>query len=183
MDEIILSWPNVSLSYMDYRGGWPGLREFSEIEKGQYGYRLTVGQQLHAIRYHGTNYDIFVSPRIVDIRPDGLVVTHALQRGAEKPIFCPWKKELPNGGVYKMRDLYIEPCEHLYEKNRLADVLAGNIREEDPRPLWDQADATHRRGIFWKHGGWRSTGDRISRENLGNFVKLGQQLIKEMCEV
>ena len=58
MDEIILSWPNVSLSYMDQRGGWPTLREFSEIEKGQYGHQLTVGQQLHAIRYHGTNYDI-----------------------------------------------------------------------------------------------------------------------------
>ena len=177
MDEMILQWPNVSLCYMDCRGNWPGFREFSEIEKGQYGYRLTVGQQLHAIRYHGTNYDIFVLPKVVEIRPDGLVVTNLLQRNGEKPILCPWKKELPSGGVYKIRDLYIEPCEHLYEKNRLADVLAGNVQEEDLCHPNLPEDINSGKGIFWKHGGWRSIGDRISRENLGNFVKLGQQEI------
>lgn len=177
MEEITLTWPNLSLCYMDRRGSWPGLREFSEIEKGEYGYRLAVGQQLHAIRYHETNYDFFVSPKVVEIRPDGLVVTHALQRSGEGPILCPWKKELPSGGIYEMRDLYIEPCEHLYEKNRLADVLAGNVREEDLRRLDSPETISSGRGIFWKHGGWRSIGDRISRENLGNFVKLGQQTI------
>lgn len=179
MEEIILTWPNISLCYMDRRGSWPGLREFSEIEKGEYGYRLTVGQQLHAIRYHGTNYDFFVRPKIVEIRPDGLVVTHALQRSDEMPILCPWKKELPNGGVYEIRDLYIEPCEHLYEKSKLADILAGTVRDEDPRKPWEDDNGRRRSGIFWQHGGWRSIGDHISRENLGNFVKLGQQTFFE----
>ena len=175
MDEIILSWPNISLYYMDRSGGWGGLREFREIEKGQYGYRLTVGQQLQAIRYRGTNYEIFVRPTVVEIRQDGLVVTHLLKKNGEGPVFCPYRKELPSGGVYAPRDLYIEPCEHLYEKNKLADILAGTVRDEDPRKPWERDDDKRRRGIFWQHGGWRTTGDRISQENLHNFVKLGQQ--------
>lgn len=175
MNETILLWPNVSLCYMDRTGSWGGYRVFPEIEKGKYGYRLTVGQKLHAIRYHGTNYDIFVEPRVVEIRPDGLVVTHLLQKQGEGPVFCPYKKELPAGGVYELRDLYIEPCEHLYEKNRLADVLAGTVREDHPRRPWEKDDERHDRGIFWQHGGWRTTGDRISQENLRNFVKMGQQ--------
>ena len=126
MEEIVLNWPNVSLFYMDRTGSWGCLREFREIEKGQYGYRLTVGQQLQTIRYRGTNYDIFVRPTVVEIRPDGLVVTHLL-------------------------------------------------RDEDPRKPWERDDDKRRRGIFWQHGGWRTTGDRISQENLHNFVKLGQQ--------
>lgn len=175
MDEVILNWPNVSLCYMDRTGSWGGFREFREIEKGQYGYRLTVGQQLHAIRYHGTNYDIFVNPKVVEIRPDGLVVTHLMEKNGEGPVFCPYQKELPSGGVYATRDLYIEPCEHLYEKNKLADILAGTVRDEDPRKPWERDDYKRGRGIFWQHGGWRTTGDRISQENLHNFVKLGQQ--------
>ena len=176
MDEIILSWPNVSLTYMEHRNGMSCFAEFREIERSQYGYRLTVGQELHAIRYHGTNYDIFVSQVVVEIRQEGLVVAHLLQKEGAKPILCPWQKELPNGGVYKLRDLYIEPCEHLYEKNRLADVLAGNVREEELRPPGRrEITGPPDHGIFWKHGGWRTTGDRISQENLHNFVKLGQQ--------
>ena len=176
MNETILSWPNISLCYMDRSGSWGGFREFREIEKGQYGYRLEVGQQLKAIRYRGTNYDIFVCPTVVEIRSDGLLVSHLCQERDRGLILCPWRKELPSGGVYKMRDLYIEPCEHLYEKNRLADVLAGNVREEEYRPGGGgvrKADY----GIFWKHGGWRTPGDRISQENLRNFIKLGQQEI------
>lgn len=144
MDEIILSWPNVSLTYMEHRNGMSCFAEFREIERSQYGYRLTVGQELHAIRYHGTNYDIFVSPVVVEIRQEGLVVAHLLQKEGAKPILCPWQKELPNGGVYKLRDLYIEPCEHLYEKNRLADVLAGNVREEELRPPAGERSQGHR---------------------------------------
>ena len=113
---------------------------------------------------------------VVEIRQEGLVVAHLLQKEGAKPILCPWQKELPNGGVYKLRDLYIEPCEHLYEKNRLADVLAGNVREEELRPPGRrEITGPPDHGIFWKHGGWRTTGDRISQENLHNFVKLGQQ--------
>lgn len=177
MNEIVLSWPNISLCYMDRSGTWGGFREFREIEKGQYGYRLEVGQQVHAIRYRGTNYDIFVQPTVLEIRPDGLVVSHLLQKNGEEPVFCPYRKELPCGGVYKMRDLYIEPCEHLYEKNRLADVLAGNVREKEYHPPEGGSVRKADYGIFWKRGGWRTPGDHISQENLQNFVKLGQQEI------
>ena len=85
MDEIILSWPNVSLTYMEHRNGMSCFAEFREIERSQYGYRLTVGQELHAIRYHGTNYDIFVSPVVVEIRQEGLVVAPRLPPQGAKP--------------------------------------------------------------------------------------------------
>lgn len=180
MDKIVLTWPNVSLTYMDHKNGMACYQVFRELENGQYGYRLTVGQQMQSIRYHGTNYDIFVQPKVLEIRQEGLVVTHLLQEEGKEPILCPWQKELPNGGAYKLRDLYIVPCEHLYEKNRLADVLAGNVREEEPCMPARRDDVRRPdHGIFWRHGGRRTTGDYISQANLHNFVKLGQQSIFE----
>jgi hypothetical protein len=174
MDEIILTYPNVVLYY--HAPGHPcsGPALFKEIESGKYAYRLTVGQELEAIRYHGTNKDFFVRPKVLEIREDGLVITHFLQKEGDEPIFAPFRKSLPNAGEYEMRDMYIEPCGRLYEYNKLADVLAGTIATEDyfPNGKWNKDKGS---GI-WYMTGWRRT--PVGKDdNLRNFVKVGQQAI------
>lgn len=172
MDEIILTYPNVVLYY--HAPGHPcsGPALFKEIESGKYAYRLTVGQELEAIRYHGTNKDFFVRPKVLEIREDGLVVQHFLQKKGDEPIFVSFKKSLPNAGKYEMRDMYIEPCGELYEKNKLADVLAGAIATEtwiDGK--WDKRIGE---GVWYHHGGTRTLVG--CDENLRNFVKTSEQI-------
>ena len=65
------------------------------------------------------------------------------------------------------RTLEVTPCEYLYEKNKLKDILTGNINKETQHAMLDFG-----KGIWHKHGGWR-TGSKYE-ENLKHFVKLGQ---------
>lgn len=171
MDEIILTYPNVVLYY--HAPGHPcsGPALFKEIESGKYAYRLTVGQELEAIRYHGTNKDFFVRPKVLEIREDGLVITHFLQKEGDEPIFAPFRKSLPNAGEYEMRDMYIEPCGRLYEYNKLADVLAGTIITEEYLAN-GKLNKDRGRGIWHMDSGQRTPVGRD--ENLRNFIKAGQ---------
>ena len=84
----------------------------------------------------------------------------------------PFKKSLPAAGVCEMRDMYIVPCGELYEKNKLADVLAGTIATES----WvgGKLDKDYGEGIWHMHGGRRTMCSRWD-ENLRNFIKAGQQ--------
>ena len=69
--------------------------------------------------------------------------------------------------------MYIEPCEALYEKNKFADVLAGNIATSGRRkgsPFVKDEIFERHTGIFYKHGGWRG-GSRYE-SNLNSFRKV-----------
>lgn len=176
MDKIILTYPNAVLYYHAPGKPLSGPSLFKEVEKGEYGYRLTVGQKLEGIRYHGTNYDYFVQPTVLEIKKDGLVIEH--WKSARKGVvqaFVSFKKLLPNGGGYEIRDMYIEPCGELYEKNNLVDVLAGTIAEESyfANGKWDEERG---KGIWYQHGGRRTSG---RDDNLQNFIKMGQQSLFE----
>ena len=72
----------------------------------------------------------------------------------------PFKKSLPAAGVCEMRDMYIVPCGELYEKNKLADVLAGTIATESylGNGKWDKERGS---GIWYMHGGRRRSGKRV----------------------
>lgn len=192
MKEIYLKYPNISISYrMDGAVG-SCFTEFKEIAKGEYEYKLSVSDKVKCIRYRDTNYDCFFGVTIVDILEDGLMITASGGGPAEElkvwnkehtayrietvrapgdiPFFVPFKKWLPAAFEYRERDMYIEPCEYLYEKNRFADVLARRIDnggkiEGEPEHL------TH--GIWYMHGGRRVV-CKQSEHNLKNFKKVGQ---------
>ena len=170
-NSIILTYPNLDFSYKVQKLSMNCFETFKEIEKKEYGYRLTEGQKLVGIRYRGSNYDYFVHPTIKEIRKDGLMITHLLQEKEEAPIFVPFIKNLLGvGGRYKLREMYIEPCDKLYEKNKLKDVLEGNIETND-YCLRGQIDTGE--GIWYKNGGFRIQ-KVLGDENLKNFIKLGQ---------
>ncbi len=176
MNEIIMTYPNVSLSYSVPTKSGICFECFNEIKEGKFGYRLTEGQTLESIRYHGSNYDHFVQPKIQEIRENGLVITHLLQKQGEAPVFVPFVKELPAAGKYAPRDMYIEPCGHLYEKNKLEDVLTGNVETEEYLQN-GKIDKNKGYGIWYQHCRFRTPVGR--NDNLKNFVRMGQQSLLE----
>lgn len=168
IDSMILEWPNIDLTYYDQKTG--GFGTIPEIEKRKWGYRLTVGQKLSRIRYRESNRGIYILPTVKEIREDGLVVTHLLGKGE---VFVPFVQLLLGVGGSCYRDMYIEPCEPLFEKNKMVDIVSGNITTEEVGRKSTQC------GIWYKHGGWR-TKHKQSDENLKHFVKLGQVSMEEL---
>lgn len=167
MDEILLKAPNVVLTYAVHDRQGTCFGYFPEIEKGEYGYLLTVGQKLTGIRYRGSNYDYFVCPEILEISPKGLLIANFLNKGPD-PVLCPWIKPLANAGKIEPRQMYIEPCGHLYEKNPLAKILSGDIED----CTYDRAGKIIAKGIWSQRGGGRT---KVGRDdNLKNFVKIDQ---------
>ncbi len=169
MDSIILRMPNIALYYHDKKDFC--LRQVPGLEK--YGYRLTVGQELKVIRYHGSNAEMFIAPIIRETTEEGLHITHMLGKDREEIVFVPFKKLLPNNQIYEMRDMYIEPCEQLYDRNNMEDILSGNIEQSH---IYCEVEYE---GIWHWHGGRRMK-DKRSDENLRNFVKLGQITLDEL---
>lgn len=180
---MIVCGKNLALLYFyDY-----ALRNLPEIEKEQYGYDLQPGQILVALRYHGSNMEVHFHVVVHYADDTGVYISDSMMhditiRQIEKLhperikedsgktiIFVPWEAKLLSAGKLVDCDLYIEPCDTLYEKNKLEDILAGKIQTEGK-----MGDVVVK-GIWHKHGGWRD-GSRYG-ENLRNFIKMGQQQI------
>ncbi len=174
IDEKLLTYPNVELHYRVHaqKGRMGCYDVISDVEDGKYGYRLKVGQRLYAMRYRGTNHNCRFHVVVKEITDEGILV-----EDYKETILMPWVCDLPNGGVVKPRKLYIEPCDCLFEKNSMEDILSDNIRKEECKWIGDKKIADpHGYGIWYSHGGWRcrvAYGD----ENLKNFENTGQQTL------
>lgn len=177
LPEILLPHPHVSLYYRARVRSDSYLCCFKEIESREYVYRLTPGQKLRTIRFHGSNMEMYVSPIIVKIFSDGLLINHLLQTDNQVPVFVPYQKVLAAGGVEEWRDMYIEPCDELFEKNDLSRVLTGDVETESS--LQNGALNKLCGSGIWYHNGGRSEYSYLA-ENLKNFVKLGQIAISEL---
>lgn len=134
-----------------------------EIEKEEYGYELFPGQKVYLVRYDSylINKEMYIYPTIAVVDKNGIKIKDDLL--STSPIWLPWVKDECN--------LYIEPCEVLYERNRLEDILSGNIKDKtlrDRKVITEDGE-----GIWYKHGGKRTTS--IFESNLQYFIKLGQQ--------
>jgi len=141
--------------------GFPGPCNLPEIEKGEYGYILEPGQKLNVLRYEGSNREMYIHPVVEKVDEEGIYLLKHFFGGKT---FVPWKKELPNHkNELELYELFIEPCEILFEKNKMKDILSGTIRRESREGT----------GIWYQHGGWRIKS--VFECNLKNFVKLGQQ--------
>lgn len=174
MDEKLLIYPEVELNYMEMcRDGRRRYETLPEIVNGDYGYILRPGQLIKELRYRDTNYGCKFHVYVREIMEEGIVVQRWM---GEKPEFLPWIYELPNGGVYDWRKLYIVPCDELYEKNSVEDILSGNIRLENYRMINGKEVPDGRgEGMWFQHGGWRTSVSSY-RDNLKNFVKVEQQV-------
>jgi hypothetical protein len=155
---MIISGDNLKLYHSCGNGCIDNLKE---IEKAEYGYDLQPGQKIYSLSYTSspTSRGVIRTFGCAVEEVDEVSVKIANRESPGCPIEFAWEM----GG----RKLEVTPCEHLYEKNRLKDILAGNIARETFHPMLDFG-----KGIWYKHGGWR-TGSKYE-ENLQYFVKLGQ---------
>lgn len=169
---MIISGKNLRLYYWMYTKSGGGPANLPEIEKEEYGYELLPGKILCALRYDMTNLECYFRCKVLDANDEGLLIASFIPE--RQQIFVPWVKVFPvpapKGPLIKC-DLYIEPCECLYEKNKLEDILKGKI--DDETVVNGKIITRDGHGIWHMHGGQRT----VSRyeENLRNFISLGQQ--------
>ena len=151
---------NFRLYYWDTTGKNIG---FAPINTSKYAYKLEPNQKLRVIRFDGSNAEMYVHPTVLEVSNDGILITHLLSK---QPTFVPWVKSLPNAGIFENRDMFIVPCEYLYEKNKMEDILTGNI--ETFKILNDKVIEC---------GIWHNNSKRCNssfEKNLENFVPIGQ---------
>lgn len=145
-------------------GGFANLRE---VEKGKVGYILAVGQIVESYRYTEENRTLGFHVRIDGISDKGVVFSehkfHHEQIDGEwqnwtewvNPVLRPWVKEtILCSGKKVQSDLYIQPCDELYEKPYINELVEGTVQHD---------------GGIWYHNGERSTYSQFA-ENLKNFV-------------
>lgn len=168
---MFITGESLCLYYWQYTKSGGGPANLPEIQKEEYGYELQPGQTLFAIRYNKSNLECYFGCKVHDVSNDGLLISSDIP--ARTGIMIPWVKEFPVPapfGKKVMCDLFIEPCECLFEQNKLIDILKGNIESETIKDHKIIVSAGI--GIWHKHGGWRA----LSRyeENLKYFSKNGQ---------
>ncbi|MGE4282304.1 MAG: hypothetical protein AB7G87_01145 [Clostridia bacterium] len=172
---MIISGNNLRLCYWKRTKSGSGYVNLPEIETGVYGYDLQSGQKIFRLAYDNTNLERYFDCLIHDVNEQGVLISHFLSKD-EKRTFVPWAKEFPcpapNGPVVKC-ELYIEPCEYLYELNLMRDILSYKIPYDS---LCDgKLDKDKGHGIWYKHGGWRTLSKY--EENLDRFFRFGQMEI------
>lgn len=179
---MIIKGKNLRLYYWNYpkNGGMPGTANIKEIEEEEVGYMLEPGQMVSAIRYEGTNIEAYHYAEIKEVNTEGITINGMLLK-KDEIIFLPWKKEFErkrweNGvfsGIEKiMCDLYIEPCDILFEKNKMKDIFSRNIPKHNLKTN-GEVDENGGEGIWYRHGGSRI--NSIFERNLFKFIKMGQQ--------
>jgi len=139
----------------------------AEINTNDYYYDLQSGQKLHAIRFYGSNKEMYFNISVVDVSDEGINILADI-KFEKQIIFVPWVKSLPNAGIYEDRIMFIEPCEYLFENNSMSDILSENIATETYKESGELLKADGR-GI-WNHG--KSVRKSYSRfaNNLNRFV-------------
>lgn len=161
---------NLRLCYWSETRTGSGPANLIEIEKEEYGYELNLGQEVYAVRYENTNRECYFHCKVLEVNDDGILILPYVPKEIE--VFVPWVKEfnMINGSIEKC-NLYIEPCERLFEKNKLIDILAGDIEDETIKD--NKIVEKLGRGIWHEHGGWRISSS--FEKNLKYFAKDGQQ--------
>lgn len=168
---MIISANRLRLYYYKYSKTHSGFCNLPEIEKGEYGYNLQQGQEILVLRYEHTNLECFFRCLIHDVTEEGLLISSFIPE--RKELFVPWTKEFPipapKGPMTKC-NLFVEPCDMLFEQNKMADIISGNI----PTETWidDRLIKRDGEGIWYQHGGWRTPVSRY-QGNIKNFIKLG----------
>ncbi|MHC1681359.1 MAG: hypothetical protein AB6733_00100 [Clostridiaceae bacterium] len=145
---MIISGDNLKLYC--YNHSYSGFENLREIEKGEYGYNLQPGQTIKELRYQG-NPRVYCHCKIVKVDEISLII--------EPNVEFAWTM----GG----KKLEVSPCAYLYERNKLSDILNGNIKRSTPHPSLNFGT-----GIWHKNNGNRI--GSMYEENLKHFVKLGQ---------
>ena len=179
---MILTFPNVIFRWHNARRGICGIEDYiTDISTCKYGYELQEGQKVYCIQYDGLSGHSFTiyDADIEKISDEGILINNWLTQGwktddalyygfitESDKAFLPWK--------YKDADLQVEPCESFFENYKAKDLLNHTARLNQDKVVGDKVVRDPKgNGIFYKHGGWRTTQSKY-KDNIDNIVKLGQ---------
>ena len=176
---MIIEYPNVKLLWHNSKRGFCGLLEdIPDITKKRYGYNLEPGQEVYMVGYNLERSATYEDQK------DGVKISDWIEKGWHTDkmaifqdetgdAFLPWK--------YKEEDLYIEPCESLFESYKVKDLIDGTAPRSRPKETGLKIIPDPRgEGWWYQHGGWRT----ISKyeKNIKNFVRLGQTTLADFIE-
>ena len=179
---MILTFPNIVLRWHNNKRGICGIEDYiTDIEKKRYGYDLTDGQRVYCIQYDGLTGHSFImyDAHIEKADDKGLLIDEWFTKGwdtddalewglvrADTKAFLPW--ELKDGV------LQLQPCPSFYENYKVKDLIKHTARLNEDRVVGGKLYADPKgSGLFFKHGGYRTT-NRKYEGNIDNIVKLGQ---------
>ena len=182
---MVIEYPNVKLLWHNSKRGFCGLLEdIPDITKKRYGYNLEPGQEVYMVGYYTNGHQYCYHVTIKEVSKDGVKISDWMEKGWHTDTmaifqdetgdaFLPWK--------YKGEDLYIEPCESLFEPYKVKDLIDGTAPRSRPREMEFKIIPDPRgEGWWYPHGGWRT----ISKyeKNIKNFVRLGQTTLADFIE-
>jgi len=178
---MIISGNRLRLYYWLTTRTGSGYCNLPEIEKGQYGYDLQPGQTVCALRYDKSNALMVFDATVKEVNGKGILVSYRQRKQSgcyeDAEIFLPWKHNLLNANKLIPCNLYVEPCDWLFEKNRMADILSGKI----PTETWidEKLEKSDGEGIWYHWGGKRTPVSKYAG-NLKNFVRIGQMELSDI---
>lgn len=91
--QVIIKAPYLRVMFWDDAGrGLPGVSDQKEVSNGSYGYVLSAGEKVNAVRFYMPSCKIFlIEPRFVEPREDGFVFTNSF--GMPGNVFVPFEME------------------------------------------------------------------------------------------
>ena len=141
------------------------IENLKEIIDGEYGYDIQPGHMIYYMQYTGARMPgepYGYSHCIVkSIDENEIQITRL--GDPDTAITLKWQQD---GKI-----LMAHPCEVLYEKNKLRDILSGKAPVTTEHP-----SCNFGKGLWYKHGGWRKSS--LYEPNLKNFIKLGQMEVR-----
>lgn len=178
---MIIKFPRVCLYWHNPKRGICGIEDWiTDVEKEKYGYDLKDGAQIYCIsNWFGglVAYRITIS----EVSDKGIGISDWLTKDWCTDDIAKWGYCLEDGSAFIPWEddnfqLCIQPCRSLYENYKMKDLLSGEARDWTPKinKSWEP-DLTKGRGIWYKHGGWRTKGDRYS-DNINNFIPINEQI-------
>lgn len=178
---MIIQYPNLMFRWHNPKQGICGTEDYiTDFAKGKYGYELTEGQKIYMIVYEGERYiQLCYHSTIQSVNELGVTLADWMEKGwetdriakeglcNEEIAFLPWKRD----GA----DLLIEPCESFFENYSAKDLINGTApRSHDKLFNGKVIKDPNGEGLFYKHGGWRSSGRY--EENIKHIIKLQMEL-------
>ncbi len=179
---MIITFPNVIFRWHNARRGICGIEDYiTDFYNLKYGYELTEGQLIYCIQYDGLSGHSFImyDAEIAHILPEGLIIRKWQSQGWKTDDALYYGLVIEDGGAFlpwkfNDADLQLEPCPSFFENYKAKDLINHTARLNEDKFIngkWIKDRKGN--GIFYQHGGWRTTQSKY-KDNIDNIVKLGQ---------
>ena len=180
---MIIEYPNVKLTWFDSKHGLCGLvADVTDVKAKRYGYNLESGQKVYMVGYYDRGHTYCYHATIKLVSDIGIILSDWMEKGWKTDSMAEFVDEDGDAILpweYEGHELYIQPCDDLFEDYRVRQLIDGLAPKSHPKYLNGKRIPDPRgEGWFHKHGGWRCNSPY--QDNLKNFEMLGQMSIEDL---